>query len=157
MIELRLPDMPPTTNHAYENVPPVKVRGKIVRGGGRRLTDRGKAFKRESKVYLTKHYGASLAQIKENVPYLVHFVFFFNNLFNKTYPKQSRTRYKKMDATNRVKLLEDVLADVCGIDDSQFMVVILTKSPNAAGEEERVTIRLYDLEKEEPSISLLGG
>lgn len=145
--------MPPTTNHAYENVPPVRVRGKVV-GGGRRLTDKGRSFKREAKVFLSTNYGGELATIRKNTPYIVHILFHFNDLFCKTYPKNSRSRYKKVDATNRVKLLEDVLADACGIDDSQFMAVVLVKSPTQG--DERVTIRIYDLDKEVPCISLLG-
>jgi hypothetical protein len=78
--------------------------------------------------------------------------FYFDTLENAGYLKTTDTRYKKFDATNRPKLLEDVLKDATGVDDSQNLDVYLRKRVVAVCPRlhvgEHVDIIVVDIEKE---------
>lgn len=117
MLYLKIPSLPPSVNHAYFNIP----------SGGRVLTKEGKKYKAEATAHLTQTYPAELARVKPNQPYSVLYVLGIPALLNKGYPDKAKTRYKRIDASNRVKLLEDVLADVMGLDDSNNMNVLASK------------------------------
>ena len=117
MIRLVIPSLPPSANNAYFNLPK----------GGRALTTGAKKYLTETKAYLSQNYRIELASFQPDVPYGLWVRFYFPDLENTTWPKAAKTRYKKFDATNRIKLLEDALKDVAGIDDSQHLVVILQK------------------------------
>jgi hypothetical protein len=117
MIMMELPWLPPSANHAYFNLP----------RGGRALTAKGKKFKAESAAYLVRNYHMSLIMFEKNKPYGVAIGLFSPDLENATWPEKAATRYKRFDAGNRLKLIEDVLADVSGIDDSQHLTVLVGK------------------------------
>lgn len=118
MIRMEVPWLPPSANTAYFNLPQ----------GGRTLTKKGKKFKKETGVHLIRNYSEQLMMFEKNKPYCIAMRFFFPNLQNKTWPEKASTRYKKIDTSNRVKLLEDVLADVADTDDSHYMTLLLGKS-----------------------------
>lgn len=118
MIRLELPWLPPSSNHAYMN-----------NGfGGRTLSTEGKKFKRETTAYFAQHYPREMRFFKPNLPYLLAFRFFFEDLENKGFTSgKTKTRYKVFDGGNRTKLLEDALKDAGGIDDSQTMTSLWSK------------------------------
>lgn len=140
MIHLAHIGLPPSANQAYFNLP----------RGGRSLSDVGKRYKTEMKVYLTQKYRRELLGFVKNIPYLMHLRFYLETLENKGYPKSAESRYKKTDLSNRVKLLEDVLKDVTGLDDSQNLTIVLEKKK---GTPERVDIWFWNLELEEDPFS----
>lgn len=142
MVEFRLPYIPPTTNHAYVT----------IRGGGRRLSDEGKKFKIDVTTYLVRHYPNELRIFKKNTPYAVHFTIFLTNLENKGWATGKTSRYKTLDVSNRVKLVEDALKDACGIDDAQNFIVILEKKSVATEAQECTNIRVWELDRERPTI-----
>lgn len=142
MIYLRVPSLPPSTNHAYFNLP----------RGGRTLTSAGKKYKRETAAHISQRYPKEMATLKPDVPYLLHVRFHLSDLENKTWPTSAKTRYKRIDASNRLKLLEDVLAEVAGIDDAQNLMIILEK---CQGAEEYTEIWVWNLEVENESLSRL--
>lgn len=126
MIRLHIPSLPPSVNHAYYNLP----------RGGRVLTKEGKRYKAETAAHLTQTYPSVLARIAPNQPYSIVYILTIPTLLNNGYPDKAENKYKKLDASNRIKLLEDVLADVMGIDDSTSMNVLAAKQvgPHAATE-----------------------
>ena len=113
------------------------------------LSTEGKKYKNETKTFLAKTYQPELRQFIPNSPYLVYMRFHFSVLQNATWgkPKGSESRYKKTDASNRAKLLEDVLKDVSGVDDSNTMVIILEKK--LAKTEEQTEVFIWNLDTEE--------
>jgi hypothetical protein len=119
------------------------------RGGkGRVLSRKGKKYKLETTTYLTRNYPADMQFFKPNEPYvlLVHFVFADEvTLLNKGYPEKAKTRYKKLDVGNRLKLFEDALADATGCDDSQHWMVALSK---ACGEHNVTHLWAWNMEDE---------
>jgi hypothetical protein len=157
VIFLYHPGLPPSANNAYVNLP----------HGGRRLSKEGEKYKNETLAFFTRTYRKELLTFKKNTPYLVAMTFFFDAVETKGWASgKAESRYKKFDATNRPKLLEDVLKDAAGIDDSQNLDVYLRKrdvaqcphnirwkeatiahAPNRHGEE-HVDIMIWDLEKE---------
>jgi hypothetical protein len=152
MITLYHPGLPPSANNAYVNLP----------HGGRRLSKEGEKYKHETIAHFTRNYRREFMIFKPNTPYLMVMSFYFDAIENAGWATgTAKTRYKKFDATNRPKLLEDVLKDAAGIDDSQNLDVYLRKRAIAdcriphpsgvAGQpllQEHVDIMIWDLEKE---------
>ena len=139
MIYLSVPSIPISVNAAYAN----------QRGGkGRVLTRKGKKYKLETTTYIARTYPTELKFFRPDVPYAmyVHFVFADEvTLFNKGYPEKAKTRYKKLDVGNRLKLFEDALADATGCDDSQHWALALSK---ACGEHDMTHLWVWNMEDE---------
>lgn len=143
MIRLEVPWLPPSSNHAYEN----------MRGGGRRLSTEGKKFLRETKAHLAQTYPSDLRYFRKNKPYLIVFRFHFAEFYNKTFATgKAESRYKRFDGGNRTKLLEDALKDVGNVDDSQTVTSTWQKVHDA---DERTIIWAWDLEQEETPFDAL--
>lgn len=54
-------------------------------------------------------------------PFRFHLHIFLPTLYNKGWPKQAETRFKKRDSSNLVKVVEDLVSRSIGIDDSCFV------------------------------------
>ena len=143
MIHIHVPGLPPTTNHAYFDLVTGKGKKKIVK---RVLTTEGRAYKAQTTAYIVEHYPTVLNMFKPNTPYGYIVQLCFPNLLNKTWPEEAKTRYKKLDVTNRSKLFEDALAEACAIDDSAFLTARYDKAPG----EEATNIWLWNMEEEYP-------
>ena len=142
MIKLVIAGIPPSSNNAYFNLP----------HGGRKLTAAGQKFKNETKTFLARRYVRELSTLKANSPHLVLIRFYFESLTNATYgkPKGAENRYKKVDASNRVKLLEDVIKDVTDVDNSHTMTLIIEKRVLGYGvTAERTEVFIWNTEQEE--------
>lgn len=109
--------LPLSMNNAYFNLP----------RGGRTLTAKGKGYKTEISTHLIRNFQEALKQVQKNVAYGLAIDLTFTDMQNATWPEKAATRYKKLDVSNRVKLLEDALVDALGIDDSQFLTVLARK------------------------------
>lgn len=131
MIRMNVPSTPPSSNNAYFN----------LRSGGRVLTTAGKKYKAETTSHLARAYLHELKQILPDVPYFCYVRFFFEAIENK---EGAKTRYKKLDTSNRIKLFEDCLKDVCGIDDAQFLIWMLEKRQG----EEKTEVFMWNMEEE---------
>ena len=46
---------------------------------------------------------------------------FMPDLYNKGWPKTAKSRFKRRDASNMVKVTEDIIASVFGVDDCCFL------------------------------------
>jgi hypothetical protein len=137
VIELHIPFFPPSTNHAY-----------YVRQGRLHLSEVGKAFKNNVTAHVARTYPGEMLFFKENVPYLLYLkLFSADGIENKGWPNSCKTRYKKFDASNRVKLVEDALRVAFGIDDSQFIAVCSHKCQGKAGAP-CVIAKAWNLEEE---------
>lgn len=146
MIHLWLPFVPITTNHAYLTI-------KLPKGSKRVLTAEGKKFKSDATSHLTQKYAFLLKGVVPDKPYAIYFRFTMKDLTNETWPKTAKTRYKKTDATNRIKLMEDVLADVTAVDDSHYFTVAASK---VEGTPERTDIWIWSIEDEGSPFDSVG-
>jgi Holliday junction resolvase RusA-like endonuclease len=119
-----IPILPPSSNQIYVN-----RRG----GGGRFLSPVAEQYKATTKSYLGEHYMMEISNLNPNGIYAVtlNFLLKLEDVVNPTYgngkKNAAKTQYKKIDASNRIKLLEDCLKDVTGIDDSSFFSITAKK------------------------------
>jgi Holliday junction resolvase RusA-like endonuclease len=113
ILKLAYPELPPSSNHIY-------IKGTI-------LTREAREYAERFSQYCAQNYLHLINEIIRPGPrsiYGIHLRFFFETVINDTYmnpkvpaSKQAKTRYKKFDLTNRIKLLEDCVRDAIGVDD----------------------------------------
>lgn len=145
-IRLGIPSIPPSSNHAYMN-----------NGfGGRTLSPKGQLYKKETIAHLARTYPNEMRYFKPNVLYCLFIILTFRDVENKGWPKKTANRYKKLDVTNRLKLLEDALQEATGIDDSQHVMVTVYKNP---GLQETTSLIIWEASEEVPVdvLRLLGA
>lgn len=142
MIHMQFDWLPPSVNNLYaDNF--LRVKGKLI--SRRTLTPEGRVFKKETLAYLVKRYQPQLRLFKKGVPYCFYYRFVTPDLENKTWPKSAENRYKRFDASNLVKVLEDVVVEACGVDDSNFLTVVCEKRK---GPKEESHIWIWNTEEE---------
>lgn len=139
MIQFVFEGVPPSSNHAYVNLP----------RGGRTLSAEGRKFKAETRVYLTQKYRKELLYMRPNEPYCVAYTFTVKDLLTKSYGQKNgaKSRYKIFDTSNRIKLLEDVIKEVTGVDDSNTLTLLASKRQ---GDRDKTEVRIWALEREAP-------
>ncbi len=91
-----------------------------------------------------------LSFFEPNRPYCLVVKLYMLGLSNTTFRKgEAANRYKKVDAGNRLKLLEDALTDACGHDDSQHFRVLVWKEEALTKEDVRTEVWAWCWEEEE--------
>jgi hypothetical protein len=123
---MQVPSVPPSVNHAY-----------ITAHNRRILTKVGRAYKEETKTYIARTYPRELTLFTKEHQYavLVRVTLLKDAVFCKGFESgKTESRYKKLDATNRIKLFEDALAEATGIDDQQNFVFTMMKSWSESSE-----------------------
>lgn len=143
-LEIVVPFLPPTSNHIYVT----------NRWGRRFLSKEAKSFKNRFSTEVVPNYLHLISQLNPNSIYHVEWRFFFTDdkIVNKTFGAKSgaKMRYKKLDLTNRLKLIEDCLVEALAIDDSQFFSSSQTKESVRRSEgKEQVIIMVTPLIPEE--------
>jgi Holliday junction resolvase RusA-like endonuclease len=138
VIKLVIPGLPLSSNEAYGHLWKIRY-----------LTTKGKKYKNETTAYLAVTYRKELMLFKPNTQFQLLFRF-YTELQNKNWRPGGKVenRYKKFDGANLTKLLEDVLADVGGYDDSQTMTSTWQKKQRQPGEHDRTEIWAWNLEEE---------
>lgn len=142
MMHVRIPFFPPTTNHAY-----------FTRGHVRVLTKVGKKFKAEVKNFLGREHPDFLSYFRPNTEYEVLFLLFFgaDSLYNRGWPKDPEmSRHKSIDASNRVKLLEDAVVEAAGYNDAQHFAISVVKTEALLGQEPYVEMWAWNEEDNGP-------
>lgn len=120
VLKIVYPELPPTSNKIY-------FRGTILRKTAREYAER---FSME----VSREYLPLISQLDPNALYGIHLHFYFDTVINETFnnprvpaSKRAKSRYKRFDLTNRIKLLEDCVRDALAIDDSQTFVAAQEK------------------------------
>lgn len=122
------PVLPPTSNHLY-------FRGTI-------LTKKAREYKEAFKEHVIKNYMYQISALDPGALYGLHLRFFFPTLINRS--ETAKSRYKRIDLTNRIKFLEDCLKEVVSIDDSQTFIAAQEK--HHCPENPRVEITYYPVD-----------
>lgn len=122
--------MPPTVNKVY-----------FTHGKSRSLTSAGKTYKEDVKAILIKQILETKIPDLKDKPLALWMVCYFEQVENKN---TAKSRFKRIDVSNRIKVLEDAVVETLGIDDSQFMTVIAQKKQ---ADTESVSIEIYDVER----------
>lgn len=146
MIHIVLPFFPPSSNNAY-----------FTRGNLRVLKKEGVKFKREVQNFLGKEHPEFLqffASKDKEYEVVIRLVFAADELYSKTWlKKEGVRRHKKNDATNRIKLLEDVLVDATGHDDAQHASFTSTKTEAMPGHSPYVEIWAWGEEESDGPVT----
>lgn len=102
------------------------------RGGGKFLSKEAAAFKMRTISHIQQEKLPALAEISDTIKnnplvvFEIEYAFFFpdEDILNLTFGEgkktSAKTRYKRMDVENRVKLLSDSIVTAIGVDDSLF-------------------------------------
>ena len=98
-----------------------------------------KKFKLEASLELAKQW-AFASPLPRDTPLELSLRFYFPVLQNAGWPK-TKTKYKKQDVSNYIKLLEDIIVSATGVDDSNHHAVHAYKLEDAKNPRIEVTIK----------------
>ncbi len=133
-LTLSFDGIPPSTNHAYRN-------GAF---GRRVLSNVGVAYKKQITSAVTQAVALGPAMSKDR-GWMV-WITITTSILSKGWPKKAKNRYKTLDATNRIKLLEDAIKDGLGLDDSCTLRFIIEKKEGA----DHTLARFWDMSEGDP-------
>jgi Holliday junction resolvase RusA-like endonuclease len=136
--------MPPSSNHIYFN----------IHGGGRGMTGEAKSWKKKATTQVINQNRLQFSQpLDPNEKYDLTLHFYFAEIENKGWnefftrgekagQRKAETRWKRMDLSNRVKLVEDAIKDAVGVDDSCTFIHTLAKDHDPENPRVEVTLCL---------------
>lgn len=134
---IEFPELPPSSNHIY-------IRGTILSATAREYAER-------FSMHFVRTYGHLSDTFAPEDTIAVHIKFFFDSVENKTFmnpdvapSKRAKTRYKRIDLDNRVKLLTDCMRDAIGVDDSHIFLASQEKHQDSAKPRVEITITTID-------------
>ena len=126
-LHIIIPFIPPTSNNIYLTI---WARKQVVK------SKEANAFHSRFMSEVVPKYLPWLSRMtnSQETIYQVGTYFYLDqwDVFNKGWfetPRKAKTRYKKMDTGNRLKLIHDCLADAIGVDDSRFFSLTANKAP----------------------------
>lgn len=136
------PVIPPTSNKLY-------IRGII-------LTTKAREYAESFSKYMAQNHLSEISEMNNTGGiFALHLRFFLCNLENQRWndprcppSKRPKSRYKRLDLSNRIKLLEDCVRDALAIDDSQTFAASQEKHQTQEGEQERVEIIVQEIDLE---------
>jgi Holliday junction resolvase RusA-like endonuclease len=130
--------IPPSSNTIYRR------RG---HNPGMYLSQEAKKYKVEcSKILISEHL-TEIQDLDGDRVYRLELVFYLKAVLNAGWPQKARSRYKRIDLSNRIKLLEDVIKDATSVDDCQHFELLVSKRQADPPEDERVEVRLEPLKE----------
>ena len=142
MLVLTIDGAPPSTNRIYG----------INKWGGKYLRKEGKAYRNRVKDECRSQWmlkPEALRGISGDKPYDIEYWFFLPKLRNKTFGNQqsgAKSRFRKVDVTNLVKVIEDAIFECLGIDDRCAFNVHLYKRES---DEPGVLVYIREVPEEE--------
>lgn len=140
-LDVVYPEVPPTSNHLY-------IKGTI-------LTAVARKYAEDFSKFMAQNHLAAISDMDPSGVFALHLRFFLQELTNKNWgnmnlvpSKRPKSRYKRIDLSNRIKLLEDCIRDALAIDDSRTFAASQEKHQVLPGEPERVEIVVQQVEPE---------
>jgi Holliday junction resolvase RusA-like endonuclease len=150
-LRVTIPFLPPSSNTIYRTIP----------GRGRVLSSAAQQFQLKAMRIIQQEGRAALLCLKQNVPYALRLVIYFPEVENtgwyqfwekdsrpgtkdthKAGERKAATRYKRIDLSNRIKLLEDTVASAVGVDDSHTFHLSIYKEHDPKHPRVEVTLSL---------------
>lgn len=122
MITINLPDITPISiNDAYTPL-------------GRRLVKTTACRKYENALRLViAQQVQGTWSINQDKAHRLSFLLFMPDLYTKGWPKNAKHRFTRRDVSNTIKITEDIIADIFGIDDCCFLEIRLVKKLGPLG------------------------
>lgn len=115
-LKVWVPFLPPSSNKIYIRHPT---------GKGKILSHDARTFKIKAMERIQQEGGVAFIKLPQNVPYRLHLVFFLEKV--EVAKSDVGARYKQIDLSNMVKLIEDTVAEATGVDDRHNFQVVLEK------------------------------
>lgn len=137
VFQAKLTILPPSANKMY-----VKTRNGVVQ------SKEMKVFLAQASVELLRQLPLSFRKPDQTRPHRLVLDLYLPELYNRGFPRETPNRFKRRDASNLVKVVEDLTARSLGIDDSCFVSVIVNKHHGPEHQFEGLTIRLEVLEEQ---------
>jgi Holliday junction resolvase RusA-like endonuclease len=131
-----IPFLPPSSNNIYINHP---------QGHGRVLSSKARAFKVQAMREVQQSGRVAFLGLKQNVPYELRLDVFFDQIEYKKSEKGKR--FKRIDLSNQIKLVEDTVAEATGIGDEHNFRLVLSK--HCDPEHQGVYVTLSPIPEEE--------
>lgn len=135
VLRVTYPVIPPTSNKLYFN--------------GTMLTAVAREYAETFAQFMAQRHGSEVLEMNKDALYALHLRFFMHGLENASWnnPKvapsrRAKTRYKRIDLSNRIKLLEDCIRDALDIDDSHTFAASQEKHQVPDDVPERVEITI---------------
>lgn len=133
MIYLFFDGLPPGTNELY-----------ITSHGRKVLSDEGRKWKERIRLELATFFPNELKQLVPNVPFTVCMQLWLTDMYTKG--KGAKSKFRRFDATNHIKVLEDVIKELAGdYDDCQNVTIVINKRQ---AEVEATHLWAWNLERE---------
>jgi Holliday junction resolvase RusA-like endonuclease len=104
-----------------------------------------KRFKAKASVQLLQQIPFKAEPLLQNTPYELRLEFHLPALVNKGWPKKAKTKYKRKDVSNLIKIIEDLLSWCLGVDDSCFLEVSVRKLDGSLSGFTGVRIEVYEV------------
>lgn len=130
----RLTCLPPSANKMY-----TKTRNGLV------ASKEMKVFLHQAGMELLKQIPLTFCTPDQRQPHRMVLDLYLPTLYNSGFPKSTTNRFRKRDASNLVKVVEDLTAKTLGIDDSCFVSVQVNKYHGPEFSREGVDIRVEEL------------
>ena len=130
--------LPPSVNDMY-----------IHTKWGPRPSAKMKKFKAAAKVSIAKQLDFDAEPLDPNEPHIFVVDYYLPALFNKGWPEKAKTRFKRRDVSNLIKVLEDVVAECLGIDDSCFVDERVKKHDGGKEDFVGLNVRIYRCDEPE--------
>lgn len=108
-----------------------------------------KAFLAVSSAELLRQVPINMPRFDKTRPHRLVLEMFLPDLYNTGWPKTTKNRFKKKDASNLVKIVEDLVAKAVDIDDSCFITTTVTKFDGLAHQFTGVRLSLTELRDED--------
>jgi Holliday junction resolvase RusA-like endonuclease len=112
ILHIVYPEIPPTSNKLYFQ--------------GTRLTTVAREYAERFSHFMATNHLHEVGSLNPHGVYELSLHFYFESVINETWnnptikpSKRAKSRYKRMDLSNRIKLIEDCVRDFIAIDDSQ--------------------------------------
>lgn len=115
IVFIQIDKLPPTANQMY-----------TVVGGRKILSPEARKYKNRLKTSLAKEM-LDYRPFSKDDALRLYIDICMPNMLNKGFPKKAKTKFRKIDVSNRVKLIEDTICEVLTIDDSQIVSLGVTK------------------------------
>lgn len=117
VLEGEIPECPPGSNHLYSQA-----------HDRRFMTTEGKRFKNKGREALAEQWRFA-PPLHQGTPYELTLRFYLPTILNSTFgfPGGAASRFKKIDVSGLVKITEDLVVDLTGVDDSHNLRVVLEK------------------------------
>jgi Holliday junction resolvase RusA-like endonuclease len=138
-LDATIDELPPSVNRLYKPTIVTKHKRKIAI---LRKTEECKKYEAQVSKYLGEQWMFS-NKLDPDKPHEIVLVFYLQRVVNAGWPK-TKTKFVKRDVNNLIKLLEDVIAKVAGVDDS---AVFDTHVFKRRSDEERVEVVLREIDE----------